>query len=93
MMLFFYAIPVILQLFSKYILKNRISILFLFNFFGELIIGIYHSNKIERELIEANSHCGMPLILPFFLTIIFETGLLIIFIIQTILHRKNVNKK
>ena len=93
MVLLIYFVPILFQLFLKYIFKNKFSIFFVINFLILLIIGICHSNIIEKELIKSNFHCGMPLIVPFFLTIIFEIILIVIFIIQFIIFRKNVNSK
>lgn len=93
MILLLYIFPIVFQLFFKVILKSKLHIIYFANSILLLIIGIVHFNLIQSELIKANFHCGMPLIIPFFLTILFEVILIGVFSIQIILDKKKKNRQ
>jgi hypothetical protein len=85
-LLFFYILPLILQLFIR---NEKKVFIYLINFFSIIVVAVVHYLNIEAELDRTHFKCGIALIAPFFCLFLSEILLLIIFLIQFFLAKRN----
>lgn len=93
-MILLYIVPILFQILYPIILNSKkLNVVYIINSVVILSFGFFHYYEIENELSKSNFHCGMPLIVPFFITIFLEVVLIIIYIIQIFVLKKFKNNK